>query len=108
MPLPHTERKVVLELDSLGWPSYFPDDCPPEQASVPNGIYYRIVRTDPPDQSDFVSVYVTLGNTRTWAIRSPKYHSLIHRGKSFLPEVGSNLITPGGHLRDLIRLLTPK
>ena len=39
------------------WPSDFPDDCPPEEAAPANGVYYRIVKADPTQLSDFVSVY---------------------------------------------------
>ena len=42
---------------SWNWPADFPEDCPPEQAVPANGTYYRIVRNDPPESSDFVSVY---------------------------------------------------
>ena len=42
---------------SWNWPADFPEDCPPEQAAPADGTYYRIVRNDPPDASDFVSVY---------------------------------------------------
>ncbi len=42
---------------SWNWPADFPEDCPPEQAISADGTYYRIVRNDPPEPSDFVSVY---------------------------------------------------
>jgi hypothetical protein len=42
---------------SWTWPADFPDDCPPEGASATDGTYYRIVKSDPPETSDFVSVY---------------------------------------------------
>ena len=42
---------------ALRWPADFPDDCPPEEAEPANGVYYRIVKTDPPLLSDFVSIY---------------------------------------------------
>lgn len=42
---------------SWNWPPDFPEDCPPEQATPASGTYYRIVRNDPPESSDFVSVY---------------------------------------------------
>ena len=42
---------------TLRWPPDFPEDCPPEEASPANGIYYRIVKTDPPELTDFVSLY---------------------------------------------------
>ena len=42
---------------ALGWPADFPDDCPPEEATPADGIYYYIVKNDPPQPSDFVSLY---------------------------------------------------
>ena len=59
-------RDVVSAQHSLGlvnpllpfnWPEDFPKDCPPEHAPHADGTYYRIVRNDPPEQSDFVSIY---------------------------------------------------
>ena len=41
----------------LHWPADFPEDCPPEQAYLTNGVYYRIVKNDPPEPGDFVSIY---------------------------------------------------
>ena len=49
--------KRVLKVASWTWPSYFPDDCPPERAFPSEGDYYRIVKTDPPTQGDYVSLY---------------------------------------------------
>ena len=42
---------------SWNWPPDFPEDCPPEDAVPADGVYYRIVNNDPPQSSDFVSVY---------------------------------------------------
>ena len=39
------------------WPPDFPDDCPPDQAAPANGTCYRIVKNNPPESSDFISVY---------------------------------------------------
>ena len=41
----------------LRWPADFPEDCPPEEANPAGGVYYRIVKTDPPEPGDFVSIY---------------------------------------------------
>ena len=41
----------------LRWPADFPEDCPPEEAQTANGVYYYIVKSDPPEPSDFVSLY---------------------------------------------------
>lgn len=40
------------------WPDYFPESCPPNDASPAKGSFYRIVDEDPPDGEDF------LGNLR--------------------------------------------
>ena len=47
----------MTSLISWNWPSDFPQGCPPEQASAADGSYYRIVKNDPPEPDDFVSVY---------------------------------------------------
>jgi hypothetical protein len=44
---------------SLTWPADFPADCPPGQAVNAEGTYYRIVKHDPPEQSDFEAIYHT-------------------------------------------------
>ena len=41
----------------LRWPADFPEDCPPDEAYPAIGVYYRIVKTDPPEPGDFVSIY---------------------------------------------------
>ena len=41
----------------LRWPEDFPEDCPPEEADLANGVYYRIVKNDSPEPDDFVSLY---------------------------------------------------
>ena len=48
---------LVLPVVSLTWPVDFPDGCPPEQSAPSGGVYFRIVKTDPPGLSDFVSAY---------------------------------------------------
>ena len=42
---------------ALRWPADFPEDCPPEEAAPANGVYYYIVKNDPPEAGDFVSLY---------------------------------------------------
>ena len=42
---------------SWNWPADFPPDCPPPAATPAHGVYYRIVKTDPPGPADFVSQY---------------------------------------------------
>ena len=39
------------------WPADFPPDCPPEEALPADGVFYRIVKTDPPGSDDFLSQY---------------------------------------------------
>lgn len=39
------------------WPSHFCKDCPPERADSADGIFYRIVKSDPPTQTDYISMY---------------------------------------------------
>ena len=41
----------------LRWPADFPEDCPPEEAQPPRGVFYYIVKTDPAQAGDFVPLY---------------------------------------------------
>ena len=42
---------------ALRWPADFPEDCPPAEAAPADGIYYRIVKNDPPELHDFMPLY---------------------------------------------------
>ena len=35
------------------WPHFFPENCPPNDATEPCGEYWRIVKHDPPSPQDF-------------------------------------------------------
>ena len=48
---------MVTTVMAWYWPEDFPDGCPPEQAPPAEGIFYRIVKGDPPEQGDFISLY---------------------------------------------------
>lgn len=37
------------------WHDFFPDECPPEEATPASGIVYRLVRKNPPGPKDFRS-----------------------------------------------------
>ena len=41
----------------LRWPADFPENCPPEGANPAGGIFYRIVKNDPPELGDFIPIY---------------------------------------------------
>lgn len=41
----------------MNWPTFFPDNCPPDDACEATGIVYRFVKHDPPDQRDFTTNY---------------------------------------------------
>ena len=41
----------------LNWPTDLPEDCPPEDSVAANGTYFRIVKSNPPVEADFASVY---------------------------------------------------
>lgn len=38
-----------------GFPPGWPSECPPADAKVPDGIFYRLVHRSPPASDDFVS-----------------------------------------------------
>ncbi|WP_440998067.1 hypothetical protein [Arhodomonas sp. SL1] len=40
---------------SPSFPAAWPNDCPPADAESPKGEYYRIVKTNPPSDQDFLS-----------------------------------------------------
>jgi hypothetical protein len=39
------------------FPNHYPPDCPPEAAEDAAGAVYRITKTDPPTQEDFLSFH---------------------------------------------------
>lgn len=43
--------------DRSNWPADFPADCPPAAALAADGVFYRVVKCDPPALCDFVSQY---------------------------------------------------
>ena len=43
---------------ALRWPADFPEDCPPEEATLANGVYYYIVKNDPPERSAISYRYI--------------------------------------------------
>lgn len=42
---------------AVRWPADFPEDCPPEEANPAGGVFYYVVKNDPPEPSDFISLY---------------------------------------------------
>lgn len=42
---------------TYNWPADYPPDCPPGAALPADGIYYYIVKTDPPQIEDFAPLY---------------------------------------------------
>jgi hypothetical protein len=39
----------------MGWPDFFPEACPPEEAEPTFGDVYRLVQKKIPSQKDFLS-----------------------------------------------------
>jgi hypothetical protein len=50
-------------MSSLTWPSFFPSECPPTDAEDASVVVFRIVSSDPPTASDFLS-YAQTNPTR--------------------------------------------
>lgn len=46
---------------SLTWPSFYPDRCPPAEATPAAGVVLRLVRNDPPSADDFLAWCVENG-----------------------------------------------
>lgn len=44
----------------IRWPDHYPQGCPPADAQEGNGDVFRLVRTDPPANTDFVSKYIEI------------------------------------------------
>ena len=63
---------LVNPLLPYNWPEDFPENCPPEHTPHANGTYYRIVKNDPPEPSDFVSLYHLNRNRAEIEIRRGK------------------------------------
>lgn len=38
----------------MGWPDYYPRTCPPVDADEPSGRAFRLVRSNPPTEGDFL------------------------------------------------------
>ena len=39
------------------WRDRLPADCPPQEAVAPSQTFYRIAKTNPPSEGDFVPIY---------------------------------------------------
>lgn len=42
----------------LQWPGYYPRNCPPEEAEVASGTFYRLVRKHVVQVEDFIPLYL--------------------------------------------------
>lgn len=42
-------------MNALHWPSFFPEACPPQDASEASAEVFRLVASEPPSASDFES-----------------------------------------------------
>jgi hypothetical protein len=52
----HPAIMQLMSIDAASaylWPTDLPDGCPPSDARVADGNFYRLVRNDPPAPSDF-------------------------------------------------------
>ena len=90
---------MVNSLVSYTWPADFPEDCPPEQALPADGTYYRIVKTDPPESSDFVSMYHQDRNRAEDAIRRGRRTLCETMGLSFFADIGQAVQCAGRYRR---------
>ncbi|QLH67075.1 hypothetical protein HXV88_11735 [Aeromonas veronii] len=41
-------------MNNKNWPSDFPENCPPEEATVSGDVFYRLVDCIPPTKDDFL------------------------------------------------------
>src|SRR5688572_27068002 len=49
----------------MNWKSHLPEDCPPEDAEIASGIVFRLIRSTPSSESDFLS-FRELNPTKTY------------------------------------------
>ena len=75
---------------SWNWPADFPDDCPPEDAVPAGGVYYRIVKNDPPQSS----VYEDRDDAIKCALKFDSLGTHI-AAADLTPDSGKILKTPG-------------
>ena len=43
--------------DGYNWPADFPPNCPPGAALPADGVFYRIIKSNPPGLDDFLPLY---------------------------------------------------
>ena len=70
------------------WPSDYPDECPPSRALPANGVFYRIVKSDPPWAEDFTSTYHRQRSRTEQLIKSGRLTQCVAMGMSVWADVG--------------------
>lgn len=38
----------------MSWPKFYPPNCPPADAKPANGVFFRLVKSNPPEPKDFI------------------------------------------------------
>ena len=120
----HEEELTVAIVDAssgapsssagLVWPSFYPDQCPPAEATPAQGVVLRLVRNDPACEEDFlawsvehglstskpcqscgVSVFDKLDDVRRMQRRVPSQRRKAVAQGQLTPEMGVVMPTPG-------------
>ena len=84
----NSEYMLVNMTGYLTWPADFPADCPPGEAADADGIYYRIAKNDPPEPSDFESLY---------HVDYDRAEQAVSRGKTTCETMGLSVYTEMDH-----------
>lgn len=67
-----------MDITNQKYPDYFPDNCPPKEASIEKKVLYRLCVGDNPKETDFISYYCS---------NPEKYKDVINAyGLSTLPD----------------------
>lgn len=102
----------------MAWPEHYPPNCPPASAVAVEGIYYRLVNNNPPEESDLrsnwqkfpntqwgnslckacgLSIFSTKEDAQRTRLRIPAFRDSLVAAASVDPSSGPVLHTPSRH-----------
>lgn len=112
----------------MEWPDYYPEQCPPKEATFINGSVYRFIGGETPQEKDFVphfllsnriiigglcqacglSVFKTREEIYRFSKRIPAFRRkrIVHAALD--PSMGKILNTPSSHSKDHYTWWMPK
>ncbi len=110
-------RQTGASSPALTWPSFYPDLCPPAEATPAEGTVLRLVRNDPPRADDFrawsvengrvlksnpckscaVSVFERIDEIQKMQRRVPSQRMKPVAAGELSPEMGVTKLSPGSY-----------